>query len=224
MARIMAVTAHPDDEVFLFGGALAVHARHGDVVRLLCLTDGQAGRTGGLADAAGLGALRRRELLQACAVLGIGEPVMPGLADGGLQAMGDATGTALVRREIDAFDPDVLLTFGLDGASGHADHIAAGRWTRAAAGDRVVYVSAFPDGFEMDARAGVPLPATTVVDVRELGDAKRRAFLEHRSQIDHLGLFDQLAADFDGTELYHRVHPAWQEGAPRESGLRISVQ
>ena len=87
-----------------------------------------------------------------------------------------------------------------------------------------IHCGAFPDGFEMDPRAGVPLPATTVVDVQELGDAKRRAFLEHQSQIDHLALFDQLAADFDGTELYHRVHPAWQEGAPRESGLRISVR
>jgi len=60
-----------------------------------------------------------------------------------------------------------------------------------------------------------------VVDVSELGDAKRRAFLEHRSQIDHLELFDSLMAAFDGAELYSRVHPAWPEGAPLESGLAV---
>jgi LmbE family N-acetylglucosaminyl deacetylase len=223
MARLMAVTAHPDDESFLFGGALAVHARHGDSVRLLCLTDGQAGRTGGLADAGGLGTLRREELRCACGILGIGEPVMPGLEDGGLEAMGDDAGTAFVRREIEAFDPDVLLTFGPDGASGHPDHKAAWRWTRAAAQGRVLYVAAFPDGYELDERADVPLPATTEVDVSELGDAKRRAFLAHQSQIDHLELFDRMTEDFRGTEIYHRVHPAWQEGAPRENGLLLSA-
>ena len=216
MARILAVTAHPDDESFLFGGALAVHARRGDAVGLLCLTDGQAGRTGGLSDRAGLGALRREELLRACAVLGIGRPITPGLADGALDA--DPRGPGLVADVVAGFDPDVLLTFGPEGASGHPDHKAAWRWTRSAAGPRTLYAATFPDGTP----PRDPLPVTTVVDVAELGDRKRRAFLEHRSQRDHLELFDSLMAAFDGTELYHRVHPAWPEGAPRESGLAVS--
>ena len=47
MATLLAVTAHPDDESFLFGGALAAYAAAGHRCGLLCLTDGQQGRTGG---------------------------------------------------------------------------------------------------------------------------------------------------------------------------------
>lgn len=216
MARILAVTAHPDDESFLFGGALALHARRGDAVRLLCLTDGQAGRTGGLTDREGLGAQRRGELLRACALLGIGRPITPGLPDGALET--EPRGAAVVEEAVRAFDPDVLLSFGPEGASGHPDHKAAWRWTRAAAGTRNFYAATFPAGTP----PRDPLPVTTVVDVSELGDLKRRAFLEHRSQRDHLALFDSLMEAFGGFELYHRVHPAWPEGARRESGLAVA--
>jgi len=213
MARILAVTAHPDDESFLFGGALALHARKGDSVRLLCLTDGQAGRTGGLVGREGLGAFRREELRRACMVLGIGEPVTPGLPDGALP--GDARGPGVVEREIVGFDPDVLLTFGPEGASGHEDHKAAYRWTLAAAGERTVYVATFPEGTP----PRDPLPVTTVVELGAIAERKRRAFLEHRSQLDHLELFDSLQDAFAGTELYCRVRPAWPAGAPCEYGL-----
>ena len=216
MTRFLAVTAHPDDESFTFGGALAIHARRGDEVALLCLTDGQAGRTGGLVAREDLAELRRAELYRACAVLGIGVPMTPGLRDGALHEYGEERGVRVVERAVSEFNPDVVLTFGPEGASGHEDHKAAWRWTRQAARGRRLYAATFPQGI---ARGGEPLPLTTVVDIAELGDLKRRAFLEHRSQVDHLALFDKLQAELRGTEQYHRVHPAWREGAPREDGL-----
>ena len=41
--RLLCVTAHPDDECFAFGGALALAAERGAETSVLCLTDGQAG-------------------------------------------------------------------------------------------------------------------------------------------------------------------------------------
>jgi hypothetical protein len=63
------------------------------------------------------------------------------------------------------------------------------------------------------------LPVTTSVDVSAIGDRKRRAFLEHRTQLDHLELFDALATELAGKEHYHRLAPAWQRGEPPESSL-----
>jgi len=227
MARLLAITAHPDDESFVFGGALGVYGDRGHAVALLCLTDGQAGRTGDLAHSADLGTVRREELRRACAVLGIPTIFTPGLMDGTLQDYGDERGSALVRDCIERFAPDVLLTFGPEGASGHEDHKAAYRWTRAAAGGRRLYVGSIvaPEGIAMpvEREREAPLPATTAIDVRSLGDRKRRAFLEHRTQLDHLELFDAILEALDGRELYHRIHPAWQGGDSLETSLLPSI-
>jgi len=223
MARLLAVTAHPDDESFLFGGALAVYADMGHDVALLCLTDGQAGRTGDLAGRTDLGSVRRDELRRACAVLNIPSIFTPGLMDGSLEHHGEEGGIALVRESIERFAADVLLTFGPEGASGHEDHKAAYRWTRGAAGERRLYVASIaePEDLTMpvEREREAPLTATTVVDVRSIGDRKRRAFLEHRTQIDHLALFDQLMESLDGRETYHRIHPAWHAGESPETSL-----
>jgi LmbE family N-acetylglucosaminyl deacetylase len=217
MTTLLAVTAHPDDESFLFGGTLAMHARAGGRAGLLCLTDGQAGRTGGLVDAKWLGAIRRVELRRACARLGIFHLFTPGYLDGALEETPDERGVALVRRYANAFSADVLLTFGPEGASGHPDHKCCWRWTRSAADGRRLYAASHPiaDRF----RGGEPLPVTTVVDISALGDLKRQAFLEHRTQQDHLELFDRVLAESDGREYYHRVLPPWREGDPEEASV-----
>jgi LmbE family N-acetylglucosaminyl deacetylase len=143
--------------------------------------------------------------------------------DGALAGYGDERGTELIREHIARFDPDVLLTFGPDGASGHEDHKAVSRWTHAAAGTRRLYMASVPapEGVELPVERvrEEPLPVTTTIDVRELGDRKRRAFLEHRTQRDHLELFDHVLEALDGRELYHRVQPAWQGDETPESSL-----
>ncbi|HEX5135326.1 MAG TPA: PIG-L family deacetylase [Planctomycetota bacterium] len=203
MKTLLAVLAHPDDESFIFGGTLAMHVRAGGKAGILCLTDGQAGRTGGLCSREELGRVRREELRRAVAVLGIPHLFTPGLMDGGLDAVGDEAGTRLVRGFIERFGADVLYTFGPEGASGHADHKACHRWTVAAAGGRPVYVMSWPVGVEMPRRA-VPLPPTDVVDVSPLGDLVRRAFLEHKTQADHSDLNAQILKTLAGQEYYHR--------------------
>ncbi|MHC4339685.1 MAG: PIG-L deacetylase family protein [Planctomycetota bacterium] len=219
MKSVLAIAAHPDDESFLFGGALALHAARGGRAALLCLTDGQAGRTGGLVEQEGLAEVRREELRRAVEVLGIPELYLAGLMDGALDEVGDERGTAIVASYISRFGADILLTFGPEGASGHADHKACFRWTMAAAGERPVYVASHPDSDPKLARGGPPLPVTTVIDISSLGDRKRRAFLEHKTQQDHLELYDRIMTAFKGAEYYHRIRPPWRKGDPLESSL-----
>jgi LmbE family N-acetylglucosaminyl deacetylase len=219
MATLLAVTAHPDDESFLFGGALAAYAAAGHRCGLLCLTDGQQGRTGGLVDRRDLGELRRAELGRAAGVLGIEHLFTPGLVDGELDRMDDAAGADLVATCADRFGADVLLTFGPEGASGHADHKACWRWTTASANNRRVYAATFPEGLQAEVRGGKPLPVTTVIDIGRHQDSKRRAFLEHASQRDHLELFDRILTGFDGQEYYHRVRPALSGDSAPETSL-----
>jgi len=216
---LLAVSAHPDDESFLFGGALAMHARAGGRAVLVCLTDGQAGRTGGLVPQEELGRTRREELRRAAAVLGIPELITPGLPDGALEGMGDAEGARLLASIFDRVGAGVVLTFGPEGASGHADHKCCWRWTNAAAGSRRVYAATFPPDMPQPPRGGPALPVTAIVDVSALGDAKRRAFLQHRTQQDHLALFDRIITAFRGREYYHRVRPPAEAGAPPETSV-----
>ena len=182
MTTLLAVAAHPDDECFLFGGALADAALRGHRAGLLCLTDGQAGRTGDRTARADLARVRRAELHEAVQVLGIPHVFTPGLSDGGLEAYGDERGAALVKEVAEEFGADVLLSFGPEGASGHADHKATWRWTRAASDGRRHYAATFPESAYPLVRGGTPLPVTTVIDLAHLGDRKREAFLRHQTQ------------------------------------------
>ncbi len=218
MKRLLVIAAHPDDESFLFGGALAVHALAGGATALLCLTDGQAGRTGGLCTQDELGFVRRRELEAAAEVLGVGELITPGLMDGALAGMDAAEGHEYVRAAIASFGPDVLLTFGPEGASGHDDHKTCWRWTRAVAGETPVFAATFPQALWGRVRGGEPLPANTVIDVSRAGDAKVRAFSCHKTQQDHLDLHNMMTAGFAGREYYARVSPPWPaDAAPATS-------
>ena len=222
MAIIVAVTAHPDDEVFTFGGALAIYAARGHDVGLICLTDGEMGRTGGLVERSGLAALRREELRRACAHFEIGAIITPGLPDGGLDKHPQDAGVELVAAELDRLGADVVLAFGPEGgASAHPDHKAASRWATRAAADRRLFWASWPGELQMPVkRPREPGPScTTLIELGDRAACKRAAFLEHRTQIDHLALFDRLQENLGGRELYHRVHPAWRGGGDPETEL-----
>jgi LmbE family N-acetylglucosaminyl deacetylase len=60
--RLLCICAHPDDECFGFGGALALYASRGVEVSVICLTDGQAAtHRGDASTGKELGQTRRAE-------------------------------------------------------------------------------------------------------------------------------------------------------------------
>ncbi len=139
--RLLVCLAHPDDEAFPVGGALAAHAGRGVEIRLITATLGEEGeiRQPGSAAPETLGAVRRRELARAVAILGLKDHIVLHYRDSGMAgaepnrhpgAFMNAPAAVIVERlveEIRRFRPQVVLTFDPDGLYGHPDHIAIHR-------------------------------------------------------------------------------------------------
>lgn len=118
--RMLVILAHPDDESFAVGGTLAKYAHQGVQVVLLCATRGEAGVPGAKPEEAG--EIREQELRNAAEHLGI-EVYFLGYQDGELSKVNPATLLENITCWIGLVQPQVILTFGPDGISGHPDHV-----------------------------------------------------------------------------------------------------
>lgn len=133
--KLMAIVAHPDDESLGLGGTIAKYAAAGVEVSLLMATKGERGRYGTALVSPGMdivGKTRAAELLEAAAVLGIQEVRFLGYVDGELDQAPVPQIIAEIALHIRELRPDVVLTFGPEGAYGHPDHIAISQFTTAA--------------------------------------------------------------------------------------------
>jgi LmbE family N-acetylglucosaminyl deacetylase len=131
----MAVLAHPDDESLGFGGTLARYAAEGVEVSLVLATRGERGWHGDPNADPGpveLGRIRERELRAAASVLAVREIVFLDEFDGQLDRADTTKVAGRLVGEIRRIRPDVVVTFGPDGAYGHPDHIAISRLTTSA--------------------------------------------------------------------------------------------
>ncbi|MBZ0305414.1 MAG: PIG-L family deacetylase, partial [Anaerolineae bacterium] len=128
--RMLVVLAHPDDESFPLGGTLAKYAALGVQVMLICATKGEAGIPGLPEEQVAY--LRERELRAAADVLGLFDVQFLGWQDGELAKVDENTVTQQLIAVLREIQPQVVITFGPDGISGHPDHIAVHHWVTAA--------------------------------------------------------------------------------------------
>lgn len=229
--RLLAVFAHPDDESFMAGGTLALYAERGWDVRVVSATRGEAGRRGSYSSlsTAEFARLRSHELEAACKALGIGAPDFLDIRDGAV-ARYVADLRAPIINLLRAFEPHLVITFGPDGISGHADHLAVHAFVSAA-------FYAWLDLFEPMRRHGhcdeprlfyvlrsamvpaccrpvgpAPPSPTTAVDVARVGDRKLAAIRCHRSQSHlHPATEADIQVATTSPEYFHRAYPAWPE-------------
>jgi LmbE family N-acetylglucosaminyl deacetylase len=171
--RLVGVFAHPDDDVYTIGGSLALHRDRLDVTLVFC-TSGDAGPiwVEGLATPATLGRVREKEQGASMAALGAEADVrflrhpdfhLPDVPFEDLVGEIEA-----VLREV---RPDVVVTFGPDGWSGHHDHVRAGE-----AADEA-FRRAMEENEGRLLHAAIPRSAIDRFDedLRELGDPDREA-------------------------------------------------
>ncbi|MEM9085578.1 MAG: PIG-L family deacetylase [Pseudomonadota bacterium] len=125
---ILAILAHPDDEITI-APVLARVARGGGTVTLIYATSGDAGPgSSELEDSEEIAKLRESEGRCAAYALGLEEPVFWQLGDGALATLARAPDSAakralaLTSEAIRETKPDVIMTWGPDGGYGHADH------------------------------------------------------------------------------------------------------
>jgi N-acetylglucosamine malate deacetylase 2 len=189
---LMAILAHPDDETFPMGGALAKAAAEGKRVHLITATHGERGISG--KSNAETAVIREAELRRACAELGVQELTFLDYVDGKLATIPDGAGAARLLELMRQSRPDVVVTFGPDGISGHPDHLAVYRWTTAAFDQyqeeverplRLYYIA--PSEATQQG-CGIPPPAETIggplafIDVGDFLAQKVRAAQQHQSQ------------------------------------------
>ena len=217
--KLMCIVAHPDDECFAFGGALALAAQRGVETYVVCLTDGQAATNrGDAASGEELGRMRRAEFVASCEVLGVRTHELMDYGDAQLEFV-DFSNTAgrLVER-MRQFRPDVVLTFGADGAlNTHADHTmvsmlatAAFHWSGrekryANLGTpfqprRLFHLST--NFFMPDRQAPLPVPWTVRLNIEEVRGRKSEAFRAHASQAPLMERTRELFARYGGEEFY----------------------
>ena len=135
----MAVLAHPDDESLGVGGTLAKYASEGVDVFLLTATRGDRGRYRGHRPgepehpgASGLANIREAELRSAASALGVRDVSVLDYGDQHLDRANPREIIAAIAGHLRRVRPDVVVTFGPDGAYGHPDHIAISQFTTAA--------------------------------------------------------------------------------------------
>jgi LmbE family N-acetylglucosaminyl deacetylase len=158
----MAVLAHPDDESLGVGGTLAKYASEGVEVSLVTATRGDGGRYHGYRPddhqhpgPVALGKIRETELRAAASVLGVREVSMLDYRDQHLDRANPREAVAAIAGHLRRVHPDVVVTFGPDGAYGHPDHIAISQFTTAA------IVAAGDPAFAFDG-AGAAVPPHSV--------------------------------------------------------------
>ncbi len=154
---LLSIFSHPDDETFGIGGTMALCARRGIPVTMVCATRGEVGEitpgTGATPDT--LGQFREDELREACALLGVTDVRFLGFRDSGMKgtpenedprALVNAHPDAVIHllvRLIRELKPDVVATWDESGGYGHPDHIAM-HFRATAAFDAAGDASKFP--------------------------------------------------------------------------------
>ncbi len=134
---LLAVLAHPDDETFGMGGTLALYARRGDNVYLVCATRGEVGTVDPehMRNFQSIAELREAELRCAAEHLGLKQVFFLGYRDSGMPGAPDNKHpdaqvahsvdevAARVVKYIRELKPDAVLTFDPIGGYRHPDHI-----------------------------------------------------------------------------------------------------
>jgi LmbE family N-acetylglucosaminyl deacetylase len=192
---LLAVTAHPDDEARIIGGTLPKYAAQGVSTSVLCATRGERGSRGDppLCSPEELPALRERELREACSILGVQILRLLDYQDGELSKADPEKIVGEILQAFEDWQPQVVITFGPEGRTGHPDHIAIHRFATEAfqraegpAAPAKLYYTAFPQsiGEVISPRfPGVPDDRISLpLDVSPWLELKRRAIAAHRTQ------------------------------------------
>lgn len=235
--RLVAVVAHPDDETFM-AGSLALAARAGWDVLVVYTTSGDAGvdkrrrtltrRAAGLvarlSNPRGLPQTREREARAAVAALGIERPPL-------FLRFRDSVVTdrifALADRLEELFrglHPEVVVTFGPQGITGHRDHLAAAGAVRIACSrlaqrPRLLEVVSSPGRAQRWARQWRfktvdPAAIRHRVDVTSVLEARAAAYRSYRTQFGP-GQQRQAAAEIlPGDPVEEFLEERWDGGEP----------
>jgi LmbE family N-acetylglucosaminyl deacetylase len=153
--RLMVVMPHPDDECFGCASTIARYSAEGATVGLVTMTRGGAGLWNGRAagDLRRLADVRELELRDAAGELGVAFLETFDFPDGALEKVEEVEAVRErflgdIVRCLRSHRPQVIVTFGPEGAYGHPDHKVVSRMTVQAC-----TLSGDPSAYELEALA-----------------------------------------------------------------------
>ena len=188
MTSILAIAAHPDDEILGCGGTLARHAAEGDTVHVLIVAEGATARDarrdppGREQDLAALRAAASR----AAAALGAGEPHMLGLPDNRLDSLPLLDVIKPIEAVVEAVEPEIVYThhtgdLNVDHRIVHQATVTA---CRPLPGSPVRAIYAFETVSSTEWQSGGdPFRPQRWVDIEQYLDSKRRALEAYEAEM-----------------------------------------
>jgi LmbE family N-acetylglucosaminyl deacetylase len=226
-ARVLVVSAHPDDPEFSAGASVAALARRGSEVFYCICTDGSQGGEDPSVPDAELSARRYEEQRRAAATLGVKDVVFLGFRDGHLAPNLELRHA--ITAEIRRLRPDLVIThspvrnLAVGIGASHPDHLAVGEATLCAVYPDARNPRAFTDllalGLEPHKVKEVWVPGYEhpdhFVEVDdELLELKFRSIMCHTSQFEKPGI------DFDSENgprkwITDRMRQAGEKGGYR---------
>lgn len=224
LGTVLGIWAHPDDDIYLSAGLMAMNVGLGNRVVDVTATRGEGGSMdeerwppGTMAD------VRSDELMRSLEVLGVSEHrFLEGPVDIDMDTPLDESGAAQVLEIMAEVQPDTVLTFGPDGMTGHVGHMSVSRWATEAfnavakPGAQLHYATMTPAYVEEFAEIFEPLnifrpgtPPVTPPDQLSIDLALRSDLLErkwssimqHISQVQYI--FDAVGEDTFKAEMSH---------------------
>jgi LmbE family N-acetylglucosaminyl deacetylase len=197
---ILLVFAHPDDESSSVAGMTAKYTERGVSVNLICATRGEKGTRLDVPTEVDTATAREAGLRIAAGITGIRNIYLLGYMDGNLEKVDTGEIASRIVNIMREVRPEIVITFGPDGISGHPDHKAISKATtvafemitEAGNGPRKLYYVTIPESALTDVGgehvSGVITrpddEVTTIIDISRHLDTKIRALQAHSSQQD----------------------------------------
>src|SRR2546425_266933 len=223
---ILGVFAHPDDETSCAGGTFSRYARAGVEVYVATATRGEQGTlgtNGQVVTRADLPRLRTMELRTVLRMYGARPPIFLGYRDQEVSHAHPDELVAKIAAVMAAITPDVVITFGPMGLSGHPDHVAVHHATVAAfhhyrhrttAQPRLYYKALLPAALQALGLtlAGPEVQPTVIIDIAAQKALKVRALRMYTTQEDAQRLARLVEQAPWAVEAFHQAYPPTSAG------------
>jgi LmbE family N-acetylglucosaminyl deacetylase len=224
LGTVLGIWAHPDDDIYLSAGLMALNVGLGNRVVDVTATRGE----GGSMDEERwppetMAGVRGTELMKSLEVLGVTEHrFLDGPVDVDMDTPLDEAGATQVRDIVAEVQPDTILTFGPDGMTGHVGHMSVSRWATEAfhavakPGARLHYATMTPAFVEEFGEILEPLnifrpgtppvtpPDRLSIDLAlqpDILERKWASIMQHVSQVE--GIFHAVGEDVFKRQMSH---------------------
>jgi N-acetylglucosamine malate deacetylase 2 len=226
--RVLALFAHPDDEIMVSGTFSKLGKQKDAFTALAVFTRGEAGPDGGVVPRHKLGDERTKEMKKSAEIIGADRLEFYDFPDGGLEEVNGEEMKQVITDLITDIKPTVLISYDDEiGLYGHPDHVVTGRLVREVAREELSrgnspvkrhYMVTLPkpmievafklsptfkEKYPKDTSKGLPAPDIAFPMATEAA-ARKKVLLSHRTQKEVISsvqpYYDKIPAS-----IYYRI-------------------